>query len=40
MDMTRNVELRMEVDVSGDGQSTKEVDMMRSHIPIVYDDMT
>ncbi len=30
----------MEVDVSGDGQSTKEVDMMRSHIPIVYDDMT
>jgi hypothetical protein len=39
MDMTRSVELRMEVDVSGNGQLTKEVDMMRSRIPITYDDM-
>ncbi len=37
--MTRSVELRMEVDVSGNGQLTKEVDMMRSRIPITYDDM-
>jgi hypothetical protein len=26
--------------MSGDGQSTKEVDMMKSRIPIAYDDMT
>jgi len=37
--MTRYVKLKMEVDVSGDGQSTKEVDMMRTHIPMMYVDM-
>jgi hypothetical protein len=30
----------MEVDMNGDGQSTKEVNMMRSHIPTTYVDMT
>ncbi len=29
----------MEVDMSGDGQSIKEVNMMRSHIPTTYVDM-
>lgn len=40
MDMTRSVKSKMEVNVNGDGQSTKEVDMMRSHIPTTYVDMT
>jgi hypothetical protein len=30
----------MEVDMNGNDQSIKEVDMMRSHIPITYVDMT
>jgi hypothetical protein len=29
----------MEVDVNGDGQLTKEVNMMKSHIPGTYVDM-
>jgi hypothetical protein len=29
----------MEVDMSGDGQSTKEINMMKSHILISYVDM-
>ncbi len=29
----------MEVDVSGDGQSTTKVDMMGSHIPTTYVDI-
>jgi hypothetical protein len=29
----------MEVNLSGNGPSNKEVNMMRSHIPIVYVDM-
>jgi hypothetical protein len=37
--MTRSVKLRMEVDMSEDGQSIKKVDMMRSHIPTLYVDM-
>jgi hypothetical protein len=39
MDMIRSVKLRMEVDVSGDGQSTTKVDMMGSHIPTTYVDI-
>jgi hypothetical protein len=39
MDMTRNVKLNMEIDMSGDGQLIKEVDMMRNHIPTTYVDM-
>jgi hypothetical protein len=40
VDMTRSVKSRMEVNMNGNDQSIKEVNMMRSHIPIAYVDVT
>ncbi len=37
--MTRSVKSRMEVEMSGDGQLIKKIDMMRSHMPTTYVDV-
>jgi hypothetical protein len=39
VDMTRSVKLKMEIDMSGDGQSINKVNMMRNHIPTTYVNM-